>query len=248
MMIVSHNELVAAVNKAFLGMRRCCGEADVVANMVADLQMVGLDGVRHFNNASNYIGLESDTPVAISVTSDNTVEVDLHKSSVACHLPVIMDYAIEKMVGKKALKIELLNCHNRWLAYSELVKLASKGIACTASWANGSNPKRTLYVLNRGCVAPELFLSDEVSPHADDYHNMTIELSIHDFDVAALSQGFEQHITSSSLTESQSNAWQNGIEVDEKEWGILKETATAILVENSRRSVQGAGELEPETI
>ena len=41
-MIVSHNELVAAVNKAFLGMRRHCGEADVIANMVADLQMVGL--------------------------------------------------------------------------------------------------------------------------------------------------------------------------------------------------------------
>ena len=49
-MIVSHNELVAAVNKAFLGMRRTCGEADVIANMVADLQMVGLDGVRHFNS------------------------------------------------------------------------------------------------------------------------------------------------------------------------------------------------------
>ena len=32
-MIVSHNELVAAVNKAFLGMRRHCGEADVIANM-----------------------------------------------------------------------------------------------------------------------------------------------------------------------------------------------------------------------
>ena len=35
-MIVSHNELVAAVNKAFLGMRRHCGEADVIANMVVN--------------------------------------------------------------------------------------------------------------------------------------------------------------------------------------------------------------------
>ena len=56
-MIVSHNELVAAVNKAFLGMRRHCGEADVIANMVADLQMVGLNGVRHFNNASQFLNL-----------------------------------------------------------------------------------------------------------------------------------------------------------------------------------------------
>ncbi|CAH7078939.1 conserved hypothetical protein [Vibrio chagasii] len=242
-MIVSHNELVAAVNKAFLGMRRTCGEADVIANMVADLQMVGLDGVRHFNNASNFIGLEDDCPVDIQVTSGNTVEVDLHKASLACHLPVVMDYAIEKMVGKKTLKIELNNCHNRWLAYSELVKLAAKGIACTARWDNGSNPKSTLYVLNRGCVAPELFLSDLPLTSDEHIHNMTIELSVQDFDIERLSDGYQTHVTSESLFKTQENAWRDGIEVNDAEWATLKETATAILVENSQRSIQGAGEL-----
>lgn len=242
-MIVSHNELVAAVNKAFLGMRRSCGEADVIANMVADLQMVGLDGVRHFNNASSFMGLEDDCPVDIKVTSDNTIEVDLHKCSLACHLPVIMDYAIEKMVGVKALKIELHNCHNRWLAYSELVKLAAKGIACVAKWDNGTDPKRTLYVLNRGCVAPELFLSDLALESETYLHDMTIELSVQDFDLSRLSSGYETHIPSHSLANAQEQAWQQGIEVDDAEWSALKETATAILVENSQRSLQGAGEL-----
>lgn len=242
-MIVSHNELVAAVNKAFLGMRRSCGEADVIAGMVADLQMVGLDGVRHFNNASDFMGLEDDCPVDISVTSDNTIEVDLHKCSLACHLPVIMDYAIEKMIGVKALKIELNNCHNRWLAYSELVKLAAKGIACTARWDNGTSPKRTLYVLNRGCVAPELFLSDLLMESEENLHNMTIELSVHDFDVAHLSQGYTTHIESHKLAEKQKKAWNEGIYIDDSQWSTLKETATAILVESSQRSVQGAGEL-----
>lgn len=243
-MIVSHNELVAAVNKAFLGMRRCCGEADVIANMVADLQMVGLDGVRHFNNASSFIGLESDEPAQISTTQDNVIQVDLHKSSVACHLPVVLDYALEKMVGQKTLMIELSNCHNRWLAYSELVKLAAKGVACSASWSNGSNPKRTLYVLNKGCVAPELFLSEEVSQDIGSHHEMTIELSIRDFNIDSLSQGYETHIASDSLTEKLESAWRDGIEVEDSEWQMLKETATAILVENSQRSIQGAGELE----
>jgi len=242
-MIVSHNELVAAVNKAFLGMRRTCGEADVIANMVADLQMVGLDGVRHFNNASNFMGLEDDCPVDITTTEDNSIEVDLHGSSLACHLPVIMDFAIEKMVGSKALKIELHNCHNRWLAYSELVKLAAKGIACTAQWENGSDPKQTLYVLNRGCVAPELFFCDSALETTEHVHNMTIELSVNDFDLKRLSQGYKRHITSSSLAETQEKAWRDGIEVDDMEWSSLKETATAILVENSQRSIQGAGEL-----
>ncbi|MFA0078326.1 DUF3726 domain-containing protein [Vibrio artabrorum] len=242
-MIVSHNELVAAVNKAFLGMRRTCGEADVIANMVADLQMVGLDGVRHFNNASHFIGLECDCPVDIHMTSNNTVEVDLNMASLACHLPVVMDYAIEKMVGEKALKIELYNCHNRWLAYSELVKLAAKGIACTARWNNGSNPKSTLYILNRGCVAPELFLSD-LPPASDEHiHDMTIEFSVQNFDVECLSDGYPIHITSESLFKTQENAWCDGIVVDDAEWATLKEAASAILVENSQRSIQGAGEL-----
>lgn len=244
-MIVSHNELVATVNKAFLGMRRCCGEADVIATMVADLQMVGLDGVRHFNNASRFIGLEEDYPVDIKLATSKgvTVQVDLHKSSLACHLPVIMDYAVEKMVGNKTLKIELTNCHNRWLAYSELVKLAAKGIACTARWSNGTSPKRILYVLNRGCVSPELFYSELNDAAEDSLHDMTIELSVYDFDIASLSQEYPIHIASEELTQSQELAWQKGIEVEDAEWMALKETATAILVENSEQSKMGAGEL-----
>ena len=242
-MLVSHNELVAAVNKAFLGMRRSCGEADVIANMVADLQMVGLHGVRHFNNASRYISHDQDRPADITLTQPQRISVNLHRCSLACHLPVIMDYAIEKMVGSKSMTIELNHCHNRWLAYSELVKLASKGIACMARWTNGSSPKHTMYILNRGCVAPELFLSDALDIQDTNNHSMIIELSVQDFDVTALSRDYSLHIDSNELSQAQQNAWHNGISVDDQEWGLLKQTATAILVENSEQSVKGAGEV-----
>ncbi|GLR75559.1 DUF3726 domain-containing protein [Aliivibrio sifiae] len=242
-MIVSHNELVAVTNKAFLGMRRTCGEADIIANMVADLQMVGLNGVRHFNNATKFLTAEEDCPVDITMSNSGNLVVDLHGCSVACHLPVIVDYAIEKMVEKKALTITLKKCHNRWLAYSELVKLAAKGIACKAHWENGTSPKRTLYILNRGCVAPELFLSDKIDLHSGYLNDMTIELSVRDFDVMALSEGYGIHIDSTELSSTQENAWRNGIDVDDVDWESLKKTATAILVENSEQSLKGAGEL-----
>ena len=45
------------------------------------------------------------------------------------------------------------------------------------------------------------------------------------------------------LFKTQEKAWNDGIEVDDGEWAALKETATAILVESSQRSTQGAGEL-----
>ena len=242
-MIVSHNELVAVTNKAFLGMRRTCGEADIIANMVADLQMVGLNGVKHFNNASRFLTTEDDCPVDITIATSGDLIVDLHGCSVACHLPVIVDYAIEKMVGKKALTITLNNCHNRWLAYSELVKLAAKGIACKAEWENGTSPKRTWYILNRGCVAPDLFLSDEVALNSPYLNDMTIELAVKDFNVEEYSKGYSIHIDSTELSMTQQDSWRNGIDVDDIDWEVLKQTAMAMLVENSELSLNGAGEL-----
>ncbi|WP_346266806.1 DUF3726 domain-containing protein, partial [Vibrio parahaemolyticus] len=105
--MVSNNELVAAVNKAFLGMRRHCGEADVIANMVADLQMVGLHGVRHFNNASLLLGLDSDCAVSVTNSTPSNIEVELHNGSVACHLPALLDFALEKMINRKSITITL---------------------------------------------------------------------------------------------------------------------------------------------
>ncbi|MGR5276758.1 DUF3726 domain-containing protein [Vibrio rotiferianus] len=242
-MIVSHNELVAAVNKAFLGMRRHCGEADVIANMVADLQMVGLHGVRHFNNASLFLNLDSDCAVSITSNADSHIEVELHNGSIACHLPAVLDFALEKMVSSKSVTITLKQCHNRWLAFSELVRLSAKGIACRAQWVNGTSPKRTLYVLNRGRIAPEVFFSDQIEDNSTDYHSMTIELAVTDFDIEASSQGYAIHIDGEELSRAQKTSWEEGIFVEDAEWNALKQTATVFLVENSERSVQGAGEL-----
>lgn len=242
-MIVSHNELVAAVNKAFLGMRRHCGEADVIANMVADLQMVGLHGVRHFNNASLFLNLDSDCAVTIAGNTDSSIEVDLHNGSVACHLPAVLDFALEKMVKSKSVTVTLKQCHNRWLAFSELARLSAKGIACRAQWVNGTSPKRTLYVLNRGRIAPEVFFSDVVEGHDTDYHDMIIELSTNDFNLDASSQGYAIHIEGEELSRAQKASWAEGIFVEDAEWETLKQTATVFLVENSERSIQCAGEL-----
>lgn len=242
-MIVSHNELTGVVNKAFLGMRRTCGEADIIANMVAGLQMVGLNGIGHFNNAAQFLTAEKDSPVDIFITNDGGLVVDLHGCSLACHLPVVIDYALEKMVGKKHLTIELKNCHNRWLAYNELVKLAAKGLACKTQWNNGSSPQNTLYILNQGCVSPELFLSDHLDLTGRSLHDMTIQLSVNNFDVAGDSQGYAKHINSTALNSAQRDTWYDGILVDDAEWAKLKQTAAALLVENSEQSVKGAGEL-----
>ena len=239
-MIVSHNEIVTIVHKAFTGMHREVGEADVIATMVAELQMAGLDGIRHFNNASPYILTEHDTPIDIVHQEDGAIRLDLHGSSLACHLPTIIDYALEKMGDLAHFHIYLQNCHNRWLAYSELVGLAAKGFACLAKWDNGSVPKHTLFTLNQGFVYPDLYFFDQAQANYNT-NDMIIEIATQNFDIEQDIQHFNYKISTDELFETHQRAWKEGIYVDDEQWAILKKTAAAMLVENSETSSKGAG-------
>ncbi|WP_201581860.1 DUF3726 domain-containing protein [Psychrobacter glacincola] len=239
-MIVSHNEIVTIVHKAFTGMHREVGEADVIATMVAELQMAGLDGIRHFNNASPYILTEHDTPIDIVYQEDGAIRLDLHGSSLACHLPTIIDYALEKMGDLAHFHIYLQNCHNRWLAYSELVGLAAKGFACLAKWDNGSVPKHTLFTLNQGFVYPNLYFFDQAQANYNT-NDMIIEIATQNFDIEQDIQHFNHKISTDELFETHQRAWKEGIYVDDEQWVILKKTAAAMLVENSETSSKGAG-------
>ena len=239
-MIVSHNEIVTIVHKAFTGMHREVGEADVIATMVAELQMAGLDGIRHFNNASPYILTEHDTPIDIVHQQDGAIRLDLHGSSLACHLPTIIDYALEKMGDLAHFHIYLQNCHNRWLAYSELVELAAKGFACLAKWDNGSVPKHTLFTLNQGFVYPDLYFFDQAQANYNT-NDMVIEIATQNFDIEQDIQHFNHKISTDELFETHQRAWKEGIYVDDEQWVILKKTAAAMLVENSETSSKGAG-------
>ncbi|KAA0914557.1 DUF3726 domain-containing protein [Psychrobacter sp. ANT_WB68] len=239
-MIVSHNEIVTMVNKAFLGLQREVGEADLIASMVAELQMAGLNGITHFNNASPFILSERDEPIDIVHQADGEVSLDLHGSSLVCHLPAVMDYAIEKMGDHDHFKIYLHDCHNRWLAYSELVNLAAKGIACLAKWDNGTAPKHTIFTLDKRFVYPDLYFFNEAQ---DNYNtnDMVIELSTANFDIEQEIQNFDQKVSMDELFETHKRAWKEGIYVDDEQWAILKKSAAAILVENSEASSKGAG-------
>ena len=239
-MIVSHNEIVTMVNKAFLGLQREVGEADLIASMVAELQMAGLNGITHFNNASPFILSERDEPIDIVHQADGEVSLDLHGSSLVCHLPAVMDYAIEKMDDRDHFKIYLHNCHNRWLAYSELVNLAAKGIACLAKWDNGTAPKHTIFTLDKRFVYPDIYYFNEAQ---DNYNtnDMVIELSTANFDIEQEIQHFDQKVSTDELFATHQRAWKEGIYVDDEQWAILKKSAAAILVENSEASSKGAG-------
>ncbi|UOF93789.1 MAG: DUF3726 domain-containing protein [Bordetella sp.] len=251
-MIVSHNELIATVNKAFLGMRRKCGEADIIANMVADLQIVKLDGVRHFNNAISFIKLEEDFPIQIELINEqNVLKTDLHGRSVACHIPIIIDSILEKFFSDKKsnlLKIEINNCHNRWLVYNQLEYLSSKGLSCIAKWNNGSSPRKILCCFDSNSSFPNFYFSEKLFNLEDSLHNLVIEISKNNLSVERFSNSYENHLSSTSLEIIHQGSWKDGIFVEDSDWKALKNNSLSILVQDSAKSALGAGELQVDQI
>lgn len=242
MMQVSHNELVVLSAKAFDGLRRHCGESDMIANMVADLEMAGLNGVQHFVNALAFMKNENDGPVQVDAFTGSQLTANLHGCSILCHLPTLLDYTVEKLVDQPTITLHIEQCHNRWLAFGELVKLAGKGLSVKAQWYNGNDPKHVVYVLNAGCILPDIYLS-KADPTMNK-HSLTIEISKTPIPQPRLT-AHHQHISSATLAAAKRHAWQHGVTVNKSDWLKIKQTAEGILVESSDASRLGAGESQP---
>ncbi|WP_434361155.1 DUF3726 domain-containing protein [Parasalinivibrio latis] len=239
MIHVSHNEIVTVCTKAYEGLKRHCGESDAIANMTADLEMVGLGGISHFVSALSFLKHEPDIPVTVTEHDSDgqkQVSADLNGGSIICHLPALLDYAVEKLSGAPSVTLKMKNCHNRWLAYGELIKLSGKGLCVKASWSNGHSPYHVEYILNAGIVLPDIYLFSQLQ---DDPHTLTIVIQTTPF--TNYSGDISEKISGDVLATRMASSWKNGMYVDESDWQAIKETAALILVESSERSLQGAG-------
>lgn len=233
MIVVSHNELVAMTNKAFVGLRLPYGEADLIANMVADLEMVGLHGIKHFVDGLDYLHKTKVQPCNITYESDSEINIDLNNESILCHLPTILGYISDKLLRNNNVKLNIENCCNRWLAFGELCKLSKEGISINACWNDFLEPIRIKYLLNAGNELPEIYINklinNEEGGASITSRKLTIEFSNGIF-LLPISSEYQQHFSSSQLKKYQEESWSNGISVQLVDWERLKESSQAILV------------------
>lgn len=233
MILVSHNELVAVISKAFSGLRLPYGEADLIANMVADLEMVGLHGIKHFITALNYLNQTNVKPCNITFESDSEINIDLNNESILCHLPTILGYISDKLLGNNNVKLSIENCCNRWLAFGELCKLSKDGISINACWNDFIEPIRIKYLLNSGNELPEIYINKLMGTDEGEAsiasRKLTIEFSNGKF-VLPVPSEYMQHFSSAQLKKYQEESWAKGISIQEVDWGKLKESSQAILV------------------
>lgn len=233
MILVSHNELVGVTTKAFQGLRLPYGEADLIANMVADLEMVGLHGIKHFINALNYLGNKNNKPCHITFESSVEINIDLNDESILCHIPTILGYISDKLLDENRVKLNINNCCNRWLAFGELCKLSKNGISINACWNDFFEPIGIKYLLNSGDELPEIYIKrveDENSKLSiDNKRRLTIEFSNTHFKLPN-SDEYQKHLSSSRLKRYQEESWSKGISVQVSDWEKLKQSSQAILV------------------
>ncbi|WP_407334067.1 DUF3726 domain-containing protein [Enterovibrio sp. 27052020O] len=242
MMKVSHNELVTLCAKAYDSLKRQCGEAENIANMVVDLEMAGLRGVALFLSALGYIEQENKYHAVAIEQDDEKVTVDLGGESLLCFLPALIDVAVEKLIQGQHVQLHIRNCRHRWFGFSELLKLAGKGLSVRAQWPNGESPSYVDCVHNAGNRYPDIYFDRPCENAIRELQSQDLRVDIQLTMFVVSSINGEPDINSDMQSAAEKRAWRHGIEVDEVHWNTLKAYVARSLVENSERSLQGAGE------
>jgi len=233
---VSQNELKAICIKAYNGLNLNSGEADIVAKMVLDLEMAGLNGVKHFVKALHH--LKNDNAFNVNLESnDSKIVVDLGSCSILCHIQIIVAFAIEHMKNNDEVSIEIRNCHNRWLAYNQLRRLSSKGLNARFTWDNSSDSKSIEYTINEN----EEYPSVAINTSSEAIKNrLTLQISKNKFDNENCEKA-QTCISSEEIKKSYEKAVDMGILISKADWDEIKLVARGILVESSESSRNDAG-------
>ncbi|NGN96180.1 DUF3726 domain-containing protein [Grimontia sp. S25] len=237
MIQVSHNELVGLCTKAFDALNHPHGESDTIAETVVDLEMAGLSGVSMFVEALPTLDEEREARAPRCDIIDGNILVNLHGGSLFCHLPALIDVAVERLIGFPQVSMSVKDCRNRWLAFGELLKLAGKGLSVRVCWHRNDSPDDIECILNAGSRYPDIYLQKDLGLEEN---SMQIELSLAPF--SASNSASVPTISAQEQNEAASAAWEQGIRIRLSNWEALKHYASRLLVEDSERSMRGAGE------
>jgi len=231
---VSRTELATMCNNAFNGLKRDSGEADIISKMVVDLQMVGLDGVKHFAKALKYLQNNNDLSINIS-SKEGHITADLNDDTILGHIQILVAYALESVPNHKSVILEIQNCHNRWLVFSQALRIAKKGLNARFSWNNSSNNDSVSYCINAHDELPTVCKGT-----SDNTNVRTLMIEISKDKIESKCDSAEV-ISSATLQKSYNNAIENGLVIDLEDWNELKEVAKAIYVASSEKSLNDAG-------
>ncbi|WP_449433266.1 DUF3726 domain-containing protein [Pseudomonas putida] len=223
-MRVSLNEIQVMCRKAFEGMGFAMGDCEDAADMVAWLQLQGLDGFAALEKALDYLQAEADRPFALCYEDSALLVLDAGGQSVLRCAATAVELALAKAshTGLAVLRID--HCHNRLLLLGYLGRAASSGLEVKAHWRDARQCYSAAFAANDD--RPELHAADSAAKGVEQSITVT----------------FSRVPDNTRVLTSPSAALNQGFTVSELTWQRLKQLANQVLVESSELSRrQGAG-------
>ena len=229
-MRVSFNEVQVICRKAFEGLGFAPGDCDDAAEMIARLQLQGLDGIGALKKALAFLHDEVDRPIETHYEDAAQLTLDAHGQSVLRCAAQAVELGVSKALRGGSAFIRIRHCHNRILLLGYLARCADQGLNFCVYWRDAR--QELVATLSAGDSQPSLRVHDLPQPAMADEQSINVLISRHFTLLPRL-----------SLTARPSPQPPGGLEVDDEVWLLLKKLGERVLVESTEESRRrGAGE------
>lgn len=248
-MKVSFNELQGLCVKAFSALGFAEGDAIDAANMVAWLEVHGLDGVEALSKGMAYLAMEDPKRLLSVLYQDADLTVlDAHNQTILGNASLALELGFARARARGLSITRIRHCHNRVLILGYLARLSKRGMNVTAFWRNAHDPLIEQVVgFKSGDTLPQLciYTVEQVPEGTEPNHDITLIMANHVDLMPAMRSEFElsnqQQKSASSLIQCREKALVEGLDVEDPLWQTLKTLAAGLLVEATDSSRSGAG-------
>ncbi len=247
-MIVSMNELKAALRRCFEATGYYVGNYEDAANMILWLEKHGLNGLGELERALPYISEDNSKPLSTVVYEDSTSAIiDSNGRSALNCIAASVDLAHAKALECGIATVTVHNCHNRMFILKALTDCGRRGISVAAYWQNGSQTvSEHTAAIKAGDRYPSYSeATTSLESNADDRQALTIICSSRVDLTSSLQKSkgnrHARYISAKQVAANKDYSVDNGIEISDSLWAEINRIGEGILVENSERSRQGAG-------
>lgn len=254
MMKVSFNELQVLCRKAFSALGFAEGDAVDAADMVAWLEVHGLNGVQALNKGLAFLVKENPTQRLTILYQDADLTVlDAHRQTILGNASLALELGFARARTRGLSITRIRHCHNRVLILGYLARLAKRGMNVTAFWRNAHDPLIEQMVgFKAGNPIPEMciYTVEDAPEGAEPHEDITLIMANHVDLMPSMRSEFAfsnlQQQSNNNLLRFRENALVEGLEVDENLWQTLKTLAGQLLVEATDASRSGAGASETD--
>jgi len=247
-MHVSMNELKAALRRCFEAANYFVGNYEDAANMILWLEKHGLNGLKELQHTLPYIKEDKTKEMSTVIYEDSTSAIiDSHGRSALNCIASAVDLAHAKALECGIATISVRNCHNRKFILKALTDCGRRGISVVAYWRNGAAVVTEYTAAIKAGARYPTFSHAVTSLESSEQDKQTLTIICSSrVDLTSSLQNSNDHQTryhfsADEIARFKEKSIDNGIEISPSLWSEINQIGSAILVENSEQSKQGAG-------